>query len=323
MSQRSEKYARTMERRVARLEERVEQIGHDMTAQRVRVSTAEELLEVMAMPTHVIKATQDRDKLDALIHSAKEEQIVMTADWKPSGHTTEDRRAERQEARRKRVARRRVSALCLAILAIVLLVIVAARAMAGSGAAAADATDATAAVQTTPTERAEPEGEDPLEPEKIEEALLASGYFSIAVPMSYDLQNYMRTYCAEYGCPYPLALAVAEIESRFDMEAVGAAGEAGMMQLNPGPGGSYHAELEEATGLDPTTPSGNIAAGCYLLGKYMAAYDDPEKAAMAYNMGESGAREAWDGGVTSTEYSAAVLEAVERWECMVNAWCGI
>lgn len=167
------------------------------------------------------------------------------------------------------------------------------------------------------------EGEDPMEAEKIEEALLASGYFSLAVPMSYEYQDYMRTYCAEYKCPYPLALAVAETETNFDMEAVGAAGEVGIMQLNPGPSGSYHAELEEATGMDPATPSGNIAAGCYLLGKYMEDYGDPHKAAMAYNMGVSGARNAWEAGITSTEYSTAVVEAMERWEVTVNAWNGI
>ena len=49
--------------------------------------------------------------------------------------------------------------------------------------------------------------------------------------------------------------------------------------------------------MDPATPSGNIAAGCYLLGKYMEDYGDPHKAAMAYNMGVSGARKrlgGWD-----------------------------
>ena len=39
--------------------------------------------------------------------------------------------------------------------------------------------------------------------------------FSLAVPMSYEYQDYMRTYCAEYKCPYPLALAVAETETNF------------------------------------------------------------------------------------------------------------
>ena len=167
------------------------------------------------------------------------------------------------------------------------------------------------------------EGEDPMEAEKIEEALLASGYFSVAVPMCYEYQDYMRTHCTEYKCPYPLALAVAETETNFDMEAVGAAGEVGIMQLNPGPGGSYHAEIQAATGLDPTTVSGNIAGGCYKLGLYLDKYGSVEKAAMAYNMGEGGARSAWDSGITSTDYSKAVKEAMETWECTVNAWGGV
>ena len=120
-----------------------------------------------------------------------------------------------------------------------------------------------------------------------------------------------------------IALAVAQTESNFDMDAVGASGEVGIMQLNPGPGSSYHAEIQAATGLDPTTASGNIAGGCYKLGLYLAKYGSVEKAAMAYNMGEGGARSAWDSGITSTDYSKAVKEAMETWECTVNAWGGV
>lgn len=82
-------------------------------------------------------------------------------------------------------------------------------------------------------------------------------------------------------------------------------------------------EASAATGLDPTTASGNIAGGCYKLGLYLAKYGSVEKAAMAYNMGEGGARSAWDSGITSTDYSKAVKEAMETWECTVNAWGGV
>ena len=166
--------------------------------------------------------------------------------------------------------------------------------------------------------------EDPAEKQRIGEVLEAQGYFSAAVPLSWEYQDYMRTYCHLYGCPYPLALAVADWETRgqFNMDAIGPAGEVGIMQLNPGPDGSYHAELEAATGLDPTTPEGNIAGGCYLLGKYTAQYKDEAMAAMAYNMGQTGAERAQRAGITSTEYAKAVLEAMERWECTVNAWDG-
>ncbi len=231
------------------------------------------------------------------------------------------------EKRRRKIAQQRIAVLIAGALVVVLLLALAIKAMTADT-AAAEELEITATCGPVTLLTAEPdvwngEGEDPMEAEKIEEALLASGYFSLAVPMCYEYQDYMRTYCAAYGCPYPLALAVAEIESHFDMEVVGAAGEVGIMQLNPGPSGSYHAELEEATGMDPATPSGNIAAGCYLLGKYMEDYGDPHKAAMAYNMGVSGARDAWKAGITSTEYSTAVVEAMERWEVTVNAWNGI
>ena len=166
--------------------------------------------------------------------------------------------------------------------------------------------------------------EDPAEKQRIGEALEAQGYFSAAVPLSWEYQDYMRTYCHLYGCPYPLALAVADWETRgqFNMDAIGPAGEVGIFQLNPGPDGSYHAELEAATGLDPTTPEGNIAGGCYKLGKYLAEYGDVAMVAMAYNRGQAGARAAWEAGITSNEYTDAVLEAMERWECAVNAWAG-
>ena len=166
--------------------------------------------------------------------------------------------------------------------------------------------------------------EDPVEKQRIGEALEAQGYFSAAVPLSWEYQDYMRTYCHLYGCPYPLALAVADWETRgqFNMDAIGPAGEVGIMQLNPGPDGSYHAELEAATGLDPTTPEGNIAGGCYKLGKYLAEYGDVAMVAMAYNRGQAGARAAWEAGITSNSYTDAVLEALERWECAVNAWAG-
>lgn len=302
MSQRSEKYARNMDRRLGRLEERVDKINMSVTAHGVRVSTAEELIEAMGIPPHLNAATYS----------------VQIAQDKP-------RKDARQAARRKRMARRRrlLLAAAMALVALVILVAVAARGAETGGAERTAAPVATIQGNATPiVDLLEPVDHPPT-PEEIEEALLAQGYFSLAVPLPYDLQDAMRKACAEYGCPYPLALAVAEIESRFDPEAVGPIGETGIMQLNPGPGGSYHAELEAATGQDPNDPAGNIFCGVYLLGKYMDKYDDPAKAAMAYNMGESGARKAWANGVTSTKYTVAILEAVENWEYTVNAWNGV
>lgn len=284
MSQKGEKYARRMERHVDKLEQDVAAITTEQTTQGVRISAVEDDLAVYRAAV----SARELKQAAAEVKAAKERRTARAAE-------------------RERKARRRNKVLAFIALALFVAVCVVMVAKAYSEEPAAE----------------EEYMEDPQETEKIEEALLAQGYFSLAVPMPYEWQDYMRTYCEEYGCPYPLALAVAQTESNFDMDAVGASGEVGIMQLNPGPGGSYHAEIQAATGLDPTTASGNIAGGCYKLGLYLAKYGSVEKAAMAYNMGEGGARSAWDSGITSTDYSKAVKEAMETWECTVNAWGGV
>lgn len=317
MSQKGEKYARRMERRVDKLEQDVAAITTEQTTQGVRISAVEDDLAVYRAAV----SARELKQAAAEVKAAKERRTARAAE------------RERKARRRNKV----LAFIALALFVAVCVVMVAkayneepAAEPATSEAAAEPATSEASAAPAAilPTEllftAAEEEYmEDPQETEKIEEALLAQGYFSLAVPMPYEWQDYMRTYCEEYGCPYPLALAVAQTESNFDMDAVGASGEVGIMQLNPGPGSSYHAEIQAATGLDPTTASGNIAGGCYKLGLYLAKYGSVEKAAMAYNMGEGGARSAWDSGITSTDYSKAVKEAMETWECTVNAWGGV
>lgn len=311
MSQRSEKYARNMERRVGKPERTVEQITTEQVRQGSHISVLED---------------------DLAVYRA----AVAERDLREARRKTQEQRQQRREAEatRRKNARTLAMLAVLVALAVVLLALIGCRvsaaerdkqaAAAPSASAAPTVTvcDPVAVLDFLAATTVPEEGEDPMEAEKIEEALLAQGYFSLAVPMPFEYQDYMRTYCAAYGCPYPLALAVAEVESHFDMDAVGAAGEVGIMQLNPGPGGSYHAEIQAATDLDPTTPSGNIAGGCYKLGQYMAEFQDAGKAAMAYNMGRAGAMEAWAEGITSTDYSDAVLAAMEDWECTVNAWNG-
>ena len=310
MSQKGEKYARRMERRVDKLEQDVAAITTEQATQGVRISAVEDDLAVYRAAV----SARELKQAAAEVKAAKERRTARAAE-------------------RERKARRRNKVLAFIALAlfVAVCVVMVAKAYSEEPAAEPAAPEASAApAAILPTEllftaaAAEEEYmEDPQEAEKIEEALLAQGYFSLAVPMPYEWQDYMRTYCEEYGCPYPLALAVAQTESNFDMDAVGASGEVGIMQLNPGPGGSYHVEIQAATGLDPTTTSGNIAGGCYKLGLYLAKYGNVEKAAMAYNMGEGGARSAWDSGITSTDYSKAVKEAMETWECTVNAWGGV
>ena len=150
---------------------------------------------------------------------------------------------------------------------------------------------------------------EPKEEQKPEEA---EAQFPDS-PLSESQSEAMQKACDTYGCPYELALAVAQVESNFNANAVGSSGEVGMMQLLPGPGGAYHKEIQRKCGMDPRTESGNIGCGCYMLADYLAKYQDVAKVAMAYNMGEGGAQRAWRNGVVRTGYSDKILQALSEW----------
>lgn len=96
--------------------------------------------------------------------------------------------------------------------------------------------------------------------------------------LDYDLQVTMQACCEEYGVPYALALAVADVESRFDPDAASSTNDYGLMQINQ----VNHGWLLEQ-GIDPMTPAGNIEAGVLFLSDYLTAYGDPELAVMAYD----------------------------------------
>ena len=121
--------------------------------------------------------------------------------------------------------------------------------------------------------------------------------------LDYDLQVTMQACCEEYGVPYALALAVADVESRFDPDAASSTNDYGLMQINQ----VNHGWLLEQ-GIDPMTPAGNIEAGVLFLSDYLTAYGDPEMAIMAYNCGPSGAQKLWASGTYHTEHSTKVMD---------------
>lgn len=131
--------------------------------------------------------------------------------------------------------------------------------------------------------------------------------------LAYDLQETMQAYCEEYGVPYALALAVADVESRFDPDATSGTNDYGLMQINKVNHGWF---LEQ--GIDPMTYTGNIEAGVMLLGDYLTAYGEPELAVMAYNCGPSGAQSLWASGTYSTEHSHKVMARFEYWTSILE-----
>ena len=120
------------------------------------------------------------------------------------------------------------------------------------------------------------------------------------VPMSDELQRYVREQAERQGVPFEIAIAVIERESSYQPDAVSDTGDFGLMQINI----CNHRWLCEELGItDVMDPEQNIEAGLYILGQ--------DKALMAYNMGDSGMKAAWSKGQHSSKYSRAVIETAQ------------
>ena len=129
-----------------------------------------------------------------------------------------------------------------------------------------------------------------------------------ALEFDSELQSVMRDSCRKYGVPFALALAVAEKESGFNLDAKSSTNDFGIMQIN-----AINFEWLKEKGIDPLTYAGNIEAGVLMLSKALDRYGEIELALMAYNCGDTGAKRLWDAGTYSTAYSRAVIELYEKW----------
>jgi hypothetical protein len=130
------------------------------------------------------------------------------------------------------------------------------------------------------------------------------------IPLGYELQEQTYYTCEKYDSTkyYQLMLAVMWQESNFTIDRVSPTQDYGLMQINRG----NHAYLREQLDIvDFLDPFQNIDAGVYVLAGYIAKYEDIQKALMAYNMGQAGARKQWDKGIYTSAYSRAVIEKLE------------
>lgn len=134
--------------------------------------------------------------------------------------TTTRRWQHQQFNRLRRIA---LSLFVLAVLEAVVITILAVNCASG----AAPAPEETAPAPTT--EMSVPETEPPTastpdepvtEPETVPQETEGQGFLhSDDIPLSYELQEVMQQACEDYGVPYALALAIAECESSFNLDA--------------------------------------------------------------------------------------------------------
>lgn len=142
----------------------------------------------------------------------------------------------------------------------------------------------------------EEEMEDPLEAEKIDQALLEQGYYREDVPLDYTLQDILYTSCDAIGVPREIGLGLIDVESDFRSDAVSPNGCYGLCQLNPK---YFPSGLSDAD---------NIRTGIAYLGEQLERYDgDLEAALTGYRYGHDNGRRG---------YADEVLAKAEKWEVL-------
>lgn len=227
-------------------------------------------------------------------------------------HEIEARRYSRhcrQRRRKKKIKRLRIALLVTALAATVLLCCLVACCGATTEPSTTSPASASAPPTPAPAPLPAPEPTSPSEaPVRHRDDIVTQGRL-----LSYDLQEIMQDCCDEYEVPYALALAIAEVESHFDPDAVSPTGDYGLMQINQ----INHEWLQEI-GLDPLTHAGNIEAGIYIISENLQNYEDTELALMAYNSGPTGAKKLWDAGTYHTDYSRKVMAAFEHWTSILE-----
>lgn len=150
-----------------------------------------------------------------------------------------------------------------------------------------------------------------VEPTPTTEAKKTYVYYD--VPLDNDFQEYIQDVCEQYGFEhYDIVIALIGHESSYRQTVVSKTDDYGYMQINS----INHEWLGEELGItDFLDGEQNVIAGIYLLDGLMEKYDDIGLALMCYNCGETGARNLWQQGVYSTNYSRSIIEDAANLIC--------
>ena len=143
--------------------------------------------------------------------------------------------------------------------------------------------------------------EEPAEPERT--------YYD--VPLTEDLQDIIIDISEKRGVDPALVLAVIEKESGYNPDASGDNGRSqGLMQIWR----SFHEKRMEKLGAaNLYDPRDNVIVGIDILAEKLDKYEDVEKALIAYNAGDAGAKKHYfSKGIYSSSYSREVLKIAEE-----------
>lgn len=145
-----------------------------------------------------------------------------------------------------------------------------------------------------------PDPVEDYENEKIESALVESGYFRDDVPLDYETQAFLRSACDEFGVDFALMLALIEQETNFRNVSGDSGNSIGYCQIQP----KWWSWLMSDIGAtDLTNAEDNFRTACAILVYLGSKYDTLTDILTAYNTGHGG----------ESKYADSVLSKMEDW----------
>lgn len=129
--------------------------------------------------------------------------------------------------------------------------------------------------------------------EEVDTSDATEYYFD--VPLSDELQDWIRSLCEENEIPMALVMAIIDQESDFRADLISGTDDYGIMQINA----CNHEKMVEMFGItDFLDPYQNVQCGIYIISGHLQKTEgDVELALMRYNCGATGARRLWEKGV--------------------------
>lgn len=142
--------------------------------------------------------------------------------------------------------------------------------------------------------------------ESIKESINVTYY---SIPLSSEIQEYTVEACNQYNIDPKMVYAIIQVESNFEPDVISATNDYGLMQINQ----YNHKWLSETLVItDFLDERSNIHAGVYMLYEASKYATDIHKILMVYNLGIVKARQLWESGYASTEYSNEVVQIMNE-----------
>ena len=151
------------------------------------------------------------------------------------------------------------------------------------------------------------------EPSELEEPAASEEpertYYDL--PLTEDIQDIIIDVSEKRGVDPALVLAVIEKESGYNPDASGDNGRSqGLMQIWRN---AHEKRMKKLGAVNLYDPRDNVLVGVDILAEKLEKYEDAEKALIAYNAGDAGAKKHYfSKGIYSNSYSRAVLKIVEE-----------